>query len=240
MTAVPRDLLDRLAALERAVRTLRGRSQIRPALDSVLGGDVVIGEGGQLMAQTPAGARTFLVGQTPQGDWGVGLGREDGTAALTIGDDVATDGQMVRMWSRGGQVIAMDDAYAPGYLGRPCLPIPMSPTSGANTSNTSLTIAYTGSARVQNAVLYAAFETYTPAGVTADVRFEDSDGVIESWVANVSGGWEMHEITVPARQPHMTHVNYRLLHSVRSGTGPIATNCLGVYGRHCFTADEAP
>ncbi|AYD86211.1 hypothetical protein SEA_DAROLANDSTONE_20 [Streptomyces phage Darolandstone] len=241
MPFVPQDVLDRIAALEREVRQLRGRAQMRPALNQVLAGDVLIGEGGQLIAQTPGGQRTFIVGQTPQGDWGVGLGREGGTAALTIGDDFNSgNAQMVRMWSRDGEVIVMDDAYADGFLGRPSTPIPMQPTSGRETSSTTTTTAWTGASRLMNAVLYASFETYTPAGVTADVSFDDGLGEIDSWVANTSNGWTLHEITKPVRQGFMDHCNYRLKHSVRSGTGAIRTNCLGVYTRNTFTPSEAP
>ncbi|MGC9536565.1 hypothetical protein [Streptomyces sp. UG1] len=239
MPYVPQDVLDRIAALEREIRQLRGRAQMRPALNQVLNGDVVIGEGGQLIAKTPGGIRTFVVGQTPEGDWGVGLGREQGTAALTVGDDVLTNAQMIRTWSRSGEVIVMDDAWADGFLGRPSMPIPMQPTSGRETSNTATTTAWTGATRLMNPVLYAAFETFTPSGVTADVSFDDGLGEIDSWVANTSNGWTFHEITKPVRQNFMDHCNYRLKHSVRSGTGSIRTNCLGVYTRNSFSASEA-
>ncbi|MFD5873706.1 hypothetical protein [Streptomyces sp. NPDC060322] len=241
MPFVPQDVLDRIAALEREVRQLRGRAQMRPALNQVMAGDVVIGEGGQLIAQTPGGQRTFIVGQTPQGDWGVGLGRESGTAALTVGDDVnSADAQMIRMWSRDGEVIVMDDAYADGFLGRPSMPIPMQPTSGRETSSTTTTTAWTGATRLMNSVLYASFETFTPAGVTADVSFDDGLGEIDSWVANTSNGWTTHELTKPVRQGFMDHCNYRVKHSVRTGSGSIRTNVLGVYTRNAFTASEAP
>ncbi|KAB1141408.1 hypothetical protein F7R91_32820 [Streptomyces luteolifulvus] len=240
MPYVPQDVLDRIAALEREVRQLRGRAQMRPALNQVLNGDVVIGEGGQLIAKTPGGIRTFVVGQTPEGDWGVGLGREQGTAALTVGDDVLTNAQMIRTWSRSGEVIVMDDAWADGFLGRPSMPIPMQPTSGRETSNTDTTTAWTGATRLMNPVLYAAFETFTPTGTTADVSFDDGLGEIDSWVANTSNGWTYHEITKPVRQNFMDHCNYRLKHSVRTGTGSIRTNCLGVYTRNSFNASEAP
>ncbi|MEU3917125.1 hypothetical protein [Streptomyces sp. NPDC029004] len=245
MPYVPQDVLDRLAALEREVRTLRGRAQMRPALNQVMNGDVVIGEGGQLIAQTPGGTRTFLVGQTPGGDWGVGFGREDGTAALTVGDDInGGDEQMIRMWSRDAtapdRVLVMDDAYSGRFLGRPSFPIPMQATAGQRTNNPNTVTAWTGASRLMNAVLYAAFETYTPAGTTADVSFDDGLGQIDSWIANTSNGWTFHAITKPVRQNFMDHCNYRLKHSVRSGTGTIETNCLGVYTRNTFSPSEAP
>ncbi|MBT2381996.1 hypothetical protein J7E90_33165, partial [Streptomyces sp. ISL-111] len=220
MAHVPQDLLDRVASLEREVRQLRGRAQIRPALNQILNGDVRIGEGGRLIAEAPDGTRIFMTGQTNQGDWAVGMWRATGgTSALTIGDDEASAAQMVRMWSRGGNVVVMDDAFADGFLGRPSMPIPMQPTSGRETTSTTVTTAWTGSTRLMNAVLYAAFETYTPAGVTANVQFDDSDGPVDSWVASTSNGWSFHEITVPVRQNFMDHVNYKLRHSVRTGSG---------------------
>lgn len=245
MPFVPQDVLDRIAALEREVRQLRGRAQMRPALNQVLNGDVIIGEGGQLIARTPEGQMTFIVGDTTQGDWGVGIGRQNGTAALTVGDDINGSGaQMIRMWSRDttapDRIIVMDDAHSGRFLGRPSIPIPMQPTIGQRTSSTALTTAWTGATRLMNAVLWAAFETYTPSGVTADVQFEDSAGVVESWVANASNGWTYHEITKPVRGNFMQHINYRLKHNVRSGTGEIRTNCLGVYTRNTFSVAEAP
>ena len=240
MPYVPQDVLDRLAALEREVAQLRGRAQIRPAMNQILNGDVVIGEGGRIIAQEPGGNRIFMTGQTPEGDWAVGMARENGTAALTVGDEEGAAGQMVRVWSRAGDVLLMDDAWADPFLGRPSMPIPMQPTSGRETSSTATTTAWTGASRLMNAVLYAAFETFCPTGVTADVSFDDGLGQIDSWVANVSNGWTFHEITMPVRQNFMDHCNYRLKHSVRSGTGTIRTNCLGVYTRNTFGPGEAP
>ncbi|MFM9613921.1 hypothetical protein [Streptomyces niveiscabiei] len=245
MPYVPQDLLDRITSLEREVRQLRGRAQIRPALNTITHGTVTIGEGGQLFVREPGGNVVFGVGQTPQGDWAIALSREDGTAALSVGGNAdATSRQMIRMWSRDttapDRVIVMDDAYSGRFLGRPSMPIPMQSTAGQSTANTALTAAWTGASRLMNPVLYASFETFTPAGVTANVQFEDSDGVIDSWVASASDGWTLHEITKPVRQGFMNHVNYRLRHNVRSGSGTIRTNCLGVYTRNTFNASEAP
>ena len=243
MPYVPQDVLDRITRLEREVRELRGRAQIRPAMNQILHGDVIIGEGGQLIAAAPSGGILFRTGQTAQGDWAVGLGREDGSPALTVGDETEASGQMVRMWSRSPtnrDILVMDDAYADAFLGRPSMPIPMQSTAGQSTSNTELTTAWTGGVRLMNAVLWAAFETYTPAGVTAAVQLEDNDGVIESWTVSASNNWTMREFTVPVRGRFMDHRNFRLKHRVSSGTGTIRTNCLGMYTRNTFVPSEAP
>ncbi|MFE4057394.1 hypothetical protein ACFXP3_14040 [Streptomyces sp. NPDC059096] len=245
MPYVPQDVLDRLSTLEREVRQLRGRAQIRPALNTISNGTVTIGEGGQLFVREPGGNLIFGAGQSRQGDWATSLAREGGTDALTVGGNVDPQSkQMIRIWARDrdapDRVLVMDDAFSGRFLGRPSMPIPMQSTAGQRTSSTSTVTAWTGSSRLMNAVLWAAFETYTPAGTTADVQFEDSNGVVESWVATASNGWTVREITKPVRQNFMSHVNYRLRHSVRSGTGSIETNCLGVYTRNAFSASEAP
>jgi len=242
---VPQDVLDRIAALEREVRQLRGRAQIRPALNQILHGDVTIGEGGRLIVRDPDGTAVFQTGQTPGiGDYYTTMFRDTGVPALTIGansypDDDAPS-QMVRMWDRNRNIIVMDDYYSDEFLGRPSMPIPMQSTAGQSTSNTELTTAWTGGVRLMNAVLWAAFETYTPAGVTAAVQLEDNDGVIESWTVSASNNWTMREFTVPVRGRFMDHRNFRLKHRVSSGTGTIRTNCLGMYTRNTFVPSEAP
>lgn len=245
MPHLPQDLLDRISALEREVRQLRGRTHIRPALSQILAGDVIIGQGGQLIAKEPGGQIVFAVGQSAAGDWVTQVGRIDGTVAFSVGDDVGTAGQMVRVWSRDtaapDRVLVSDDAHSGRYLGRPSMPIPMQSTAGQTTTSTTLATAWTGASRVINAVLYASFETYTPNGVTAAIQLEDSTGVVDSWTASrAGGGWTLREITRPVRHPFMSHVNYRLRHRISAGTGSIQTNCLGVYTRNTHSASEAP
>ncbi|MCO6693907.1 hypothetical protein KQI59_05535, partial [Streptomyces sp. Vc17.3-30] len=90
---------------------LRGRAQMRPALNQILNGDVRIGEGGRLIAEAANGNTIFMTGQDGEGDWAVGLGRSStGRVALTVGDEYngSGAGQMVRTWSRSGKVIMMD------------------------------------------------------------------------------------------------------------------------------------
>ncbi|MFG7941180.1 hypothetical protein [Streptomyces cacaoi] len=242
MAAVPQDLLDRIRAVERQVRELSGRAQMRPALNRINHGIVTIGEGGQLIVRAPSGHAIFGTGQAPQGDWYVTLAREDGTAAVQVGantydgDDIQ---QMVRIFDRAGHAIVMDDYYADGYLGRPSIPIPMHATAGQQTSNSSPTVAWTGGVRIMNAVLNAAFETWAPKGTTAEIEFEGDGDVLDSWTVK-GGGWTSHQITAPVRWPFMEHVTFRLRHRVSAGSGSVQTNCLGVYTRNTLAADEAP
>lgn len=122
MAAVPLDLLDRIRELERQVRELAGRSQMRPAMNQVQKGDIKIGEGGTLSVYAPTGAQILGVGRWPNGEYGLHLGRQDGSSALTIrlGSDENLS-QPVRLFDPKGHVIWADDVRTGGiaypYLG---------------------------------------------------------------------------------------------------------------------------
>ncbi|UNZ18864.1 hypothetical protein [Streptomyces sp. 891-h] len=244
MAHVPRDLLDRIAALEREVRTLRGRSQIRPALDSVTAGDVVIGRGGQLMAETPDGYRTFAVGQTRDGDWGVGIGRDDGTRALTVGDESGTDAQMIRMFSRDGDVIVMDDAYADGYLGRPWVPVPMA--SAVPITAAEWSTAFVGQWWVQHAVLLAHFTVYAPAGTTCEARLVMGSGADQQQLGAVLTASDGAEPSTTVRVTRSMHdrahgagASLRIQTRRTSGTGTGSVWCWGLWGVNATSAADA-
>ncbi|MCA1219883.1 hypothetical protein [Streptomyces sp. 8L] len=241
MTYVPEDLLDRICALERQVRQLTGRAAIRPALTQVLAGDVVIGEGGQLIAQTPTGTRTFVVGQTPEGDWGVGLARENGAPALTVGYDVETGGQMVRTHSRSGTVIAMDDGFADGYLGRPWVPIPCSPfMSITNDDDTPL---HSGYLLTQHKVLLVNLQLTGPAGTAAQVYMRlGQNQVGPTWTLSSSATTaEVNErVPLPANDfPWGTGTSVVMWARRTSGTGTCALRVRGLWGVNTVTEDEA-
>ena len=68
MARVPQDITDRLRRVEQRLRELTAAANTAPALDEIQRGDVVIGDGGQLRAETPAGRRVFAVGQTLRED----------------------------------------------------------------------------------------------------------------------------------------------------------------------------
>ncbi|MFJ9869051.1 hypothetical protein [Streptomyces sp. NPDC101165] len=247
MAAVPQDILDRIRSLERQVRELTGRSQMRPALDKILHGDITIGEGGQLFAETPSGQRTFIVGQTPQGDWGVGIGREDGTAALTVGDDDATDRQMIRMWNRdrdSRQVIVMDDYYSDRFLGRPWLPFPMYPTANsAMESTTSWQFAWVGRMPAQNAVAVLNFSSIASAGGQVRITYVapgNSERVLETWTLPTNT-WVTKTFTVPLDDAEWGDaVLFQIEHRNSASTGAIETRMFSAYTRNTFTPAEAP
>jgi hypothetical protein len=246
---VPQDVLDRLAALERDVRQLRGRAQIRPAMNQVLNGDVVIGEGGRLIVRDPDGDPVFETGQSAIGDYFTRLRRDDGSLALTIGansypnDDAPS--QMVRMWSRSGEIIVMDDYYADGWLGRPMLSIPWQPTGSTVDHSGGLASAWYAYFRAQNPVLYLRTQSATTASsatIEVDIfNLTKNTGYqnIASWSIS-AGPATLHTVKHPLNGcEFFDEIQMRIRHST-SGSGLVTTDVLGCITRNTLTADEVP
>lgn len=250
MAYVPQDLLDRVAALEREVRTLRGRAQMRPALNQVLNGDVMIGEGGRLICEAPNGQRIFMTGNTPEGDWAVGIARPtDGTPALTVGDEDNTSGagQMIRIWNRDRdlrEVILMDDRFSERFLGRPWMPIALYPTARQAHSGTSYEPAWWGNNPVHNAVAVISVLTYagsgggqvkitmTPSGQSTRVLAE-YDAAPNQWTQRV--------VEVPLDGVELLQwVAWEVSHRAKTAGQTVETRLYRAYTRETFTPDETP
>ncbi|MFD9813978.1 hypothetical protein [Streptomyces sp. NPDC059080] len=250
MANVPQDITDRLKRVERQLKELTSAANKAPALDQIHSGDVVIGEGGQLRAETPDGHRVFSVGQTPRDDWGATLARQDGTPALAVGiDRTADDAQMIRVLARDGAAIVMDDPWAGDYLGRPALPIPWQPTPGWQTATTSDAgaVSWYAATRVQCPVLHLITETYAPTRTTATMVLECSTGdgyeTWETWTAagGRDGAWTTHTVTRPMHAiSHFTDAVWRIRHRVSKGRGRISTHVIGSYQRNTLAKDEVP
>jgi hypothetical protein len=213
---------------------------MRPAMNEVLHGDVVIGEGGRLVAQAPGGGRMLETGETPAGDWAVNLSREDGTLALTVGTDVATSGQMVRTLSRGGQVIVMDDAHADGYLGRPWVPIPCAPPV-TFTSDTD-TALYSGHMVVQHKVLAVVAQLSGPSGTSATARLRIGTTDYGTWtLTSTATVLEISE-RIPLDSnalPHGTGASVVMWGQRTGGTGTCTLRVRGLWGLNTRTPEEA-
>ncbi|MDT0432813.1 hypothetical protein [Streptomyces salyersiae] len=244
MAYVPQDLLDRINALEREVRTLRGRAQIRPAMNQVLNGDVVIGEGGRLLVRDPDGDAVFETGQAESGDWFVTMRRDTGDPAISVGanaypGDTAVK-QMIRVFNRDGLVIMMDDYYADGYLGRPYVPIPMSP--GVPFTADTETSVYSGHMVVQHKVLNVNALLSAPAGTTARVRLTLNNNEIGAWTINsATTQTEINERIPlsPTEFPHSTSPVAVLWAQRTAGTGTCTLRLRGLWGLNTITESEA-
>lgn len=247
MAYVPQDLLDRVAALEREVRTLRGRAQMRPALNEILNGDVRIGEGGRLICEAPGGNRIFMTGQTVEGDWAVGLARSlNGTVALTVGDEDNNTGagQMIRTWSRSGEVIMMDDAFCDWMLGRPWLPFPMYPTAlQGYEGGTSWNYAWIGRGPAQNAVAVLKFSTISTEGGQVRVNYARGSSVttLGTWTIPGNSTWVDRTITQPLDGADWgEEVVFQIEHRNSVSGGVIETRMFASYTRNTFNAGEVP
>ncbi|RZU21746.1 hypothetical protein [Streptomyces sp. BK239] len=249
MAAVPLDLLDRIRALERQVRELTGRAQMRPALNEVLHGDVVIGEGGRLIAMAPNGNRIFMTGETPAGDWAVGIARPtDGTAALTVGDENAAGaGQMVRMWNRdqgNRDVIVMDDAFSERFLGRPWIPIGLYPTARQSYTGTAYETAWWGASPAHNAVAVIVVFTYAgTGGGQVKVIMTPSGGSARTLAEYdvPANTWTQRTIEAPLDGVEfLQSVTWDVSHRAKNSGVNVETRLYRAYTRNTFTADEAP
>ncbi|MFJ7902367.1 hypothetical protein ACIQ6V_18055 [Streptomyces sp. NPDC096198] len=249
MAAVPQDLLDRIRALERQVRELTGRAQMRPALNKVLNGDVVIGEGGRLIATAPNGRRIFMTGQTAAGDWAVGIARPtDGTAALTVGDEDAKGaGQMIRIWNRDPglrDVIVMDDAFSERFLGRPWMPIGLYPTARQSFTGTAYDTAWWGASPAHNAVAVIVIFTYAgTGGGQVKVTMTPSGGTARTLAEYDVGAntWVQRTIEAPLDSVEfLQSVVWDVSHRAKTNGQSIETRLYRAYTRNTFTAGEAP
>lgn len=231
-------LARRIAALERDVRELRAAK--RAAATTVTSG--------QFAVTRPDGAPVLGTGRWPSGLYGTEMRRDSGVPALSVSGQDPAYGDMIRIYSRSGAVIAMDDAYADRYLGRPSIPMPWQPTPTAwNYNSTAMDVAWVSAQRVQCAVLYLATQMFAPAGATAEAELRAFTAgawtVWDTWTAagGGAGAWTTRETTRPMDGlGHFQHVSWEVRHRRSAGTGAVYTTVLGGYQRHTFTADEVP
>lgn len=249
MAYVPQDLLDRIAALEREVRTLRGRAQMRPALNQVLNGDVVIGEGGRLLVRAPTGPAVFETGQAAAGDYATRIRRDTGEDAITVGANMAEDDdapeQMVRIWNRNGRPILMDDYYSPEFLGRPWMPFPMYPTAYQRMQGTTaFEYAWVGRLPAQNPVAVLWFGSSSTNGGQVRINYLRPDGgttTLGPWTIPTGGAWFEQTITQPLDGAAWgDHVVFQVEHRNNASSGVIETRVITSYTRNTVTAAEAP
>ncbi|MFJ3581661.1 hypothetical protein ACIPPS_05375 [Streptomyces sp. NPDC090127] len=175
MAIIPTDLLDRIRTLERQIRDLMGSANTNPALNEIMGGDVVIGDGGRLRVRTKGGEDLLYLGKvepdrnekTPQ--QGLVVRRDDGSLALTVwtGAPDTLPTQPVQIFDRRGNVVVADDAAHHG-LARPYIPYPLpEPVDTARwegTGATTWTTLYRGPGIVQHPRLYCHIAAQGTAG----------------------------------------------------------------------------
>lgn len=243
MAAIPQDLLDRIRALEYAVRVLTGRAQIRPALNEITNGPVKIGEGGSLEVSAPDGTSIVNVGALWDGAYGVRIQRSDGTLAFNVGGS-GEGSNMVRQFSRAGDVILMDDYYSTRFLGRPWIPLQLHPTARQNTDQTTYQTAWWGGGPAINAVARIHLFTYantgggqvrvtmTPSG-QSPVVVAEYDCAAEKWTERLIER-PMHGVE------YLQHVTWTIEHRNKSAGQDIETRLYSATGRNTFTEADKP
>lgn len=191
MAANPTDLLDRIRALERQVRELTGRAQMRPALNQVLNGTVVIGDGGQLYVREPDGTTRFAFGELTPGEFGVQLRRRDGTIALSIynGTGDPDEPQVLRLFDAHGHEILSDDVLT-GGLARPYLAQPWhdaEPVRWPSTTSTSFIAIQRASIQTDHPRLRVTAVIAQTGGSGAQLRLVIDGTTIATNDGNISG-----------------------------------------------------
>ncbi|MEU4986567.1 hypothetical protein [Streptomyces sp. NPDC021969] len=265
MAYVPQDLLDRVAALEREVRTLRGRAQIRPALNQILNGRVVIGEGGTLTVFAPDGTGLFGVGQfepfydhtdgTPQ--QGVIMQREDGTTAFTIRavpSALGVDDQPVIMWDRTGHGVLADDATSGRGLGSPALPLPFQklPAGGEVITGSSFENCWFATVQRMNPVASIQLEFAAAPGSKCEVRVQyrpasepDFTNIATDSVTGPSSAtsptYKTAWYTFPLDRAEFEETVFiRVQAREVSGADGVICNALGGFTRRTYSTSEVP
>lgn len=124
----PQDIIDRIRDLERQVRDLSGRVNIRPALNTIVGGTVTIKDGGSLIVKDTADHNVLWIGRTipdvdGQPQQATTIRRMDGSLAFAVWTGDTTGSQPVRIYDKNSQVIVADDLVN-GGLAQPWVPLP--------------------------------------------------------------------------------------------------------------------
>ncbi|WP_053649578.1 MULTISPECIES: hypothetical protein [unclassified Streptomyces] len=267
MPFVPQDLLDRISALEREVRQLRGRAQMRPRMDEISNGRVVIAEGGSLEVLAPDGTGLFGVGafstyfNHPDGSrqQGVIMQREDGTTAFSIRafPDAELGGagtQAVSIWDRSGHQVISDDTTSGRGIGSPALPVPFQPLPPANEviETSSFVNCWFATIQAHNPVASLQLEFAAAPGATCEIKVQYrvaseanwTDIKTDSVAAPASATALVYKTawyTFPLDRAEFEHVVFiRIQGRQKSGTGGVRVSCLGGFTRRTYGRDEIP
>lgn len=267
MPFVPQDLLDRISALEREVRQLRGRAQMRPRMDEISNGRVVIAEGGSLEVLAPDGTGLFGVGAFS--DWwnhpdgsnqqGVIMQREDGTTAFSVRafPDASLGGagtQAVSIWDRTGHQVLSDDTTSGRGIGSPALPMPFQPLPPANEviTTSSFVNCWFASIQAHNPVASLLLEFSAAPGATCEIKVQYRLASEANWT-----DIKTDSIAAPAGSSGLTTktawytfpldradfeqlVFIRMQGRQRAGVDGVRVSCLGGFTRRTYSRDEIP
>lgn len=238
----PTDLIDRIRALERQVQDLTGRVNIRPALNTIVGGSVTIKGGGSLLVEDSDGTDVFSIGRIlPDVDGeqqqATVIRRMDGSLALTVWTTATSGPQVITMYDKNSHGIVADDINSVGGgLAIPWLPYnvcqPISRDGWGETTSAS----YTAVLRTVNGLaqpkMYVQVVQGPASGATAVAQLRVMVGGVQMVEGSVGGnidgvydvpGWAY------AGTPQATTIEVQA--KVTSGTGAVAVSMRSCYGR---------
>lgn len=237
----PQDLIDRIQKLERQVQSLSGQVNIRPALNTIVGGSVTIKEGGALIVQDFTGTNVLSIGRiSPDVDGEAQMAtvirRMDGSLAFAVWTGATTGAQPVRIYDKGSNIIFADEtAAAGGGLAIPWLslnvPQPITRDGWGVTSSASYVAVLRTIVPLMHPKFYiqaiGAFQSGTGSG---QIRLMVGGvQVVEAAAdANIDGTYDVPSWNYTG-VPQATTIEIQAKRI--SGTGVFAASCRSFYGR---------
>jgi len=195
----PQDIIDRLRAMERQIAELNGRLNIRPALNTIVGGSVTIKGGGALVVQDTSGDSVLRIGQVdPDVDGepqqATVIRRMDGSLAFAVWTSATTGAQPVRIYDRDSGIIFADDVVA-GGLAIPWLPLPLPVASAGGSFFSSTSGSFATVARsigwFHHPRVYVDIAMSFGAGTTGQSRLVIGGDTIATFSSSGSGSFDL-------------------------------------------------
>jgi len=238
----PTDLIDRIRALERQVQDLAGRVNIRPALNTIVGGSVTIKEGGSLIVEDPDGTQVFNIGRVlpdvdGQPQQATVIRRMDGSLAFAVWTSATTGSQKVVIYDKHSNGIFADDVNSPGGgLAVPWIPIPLPVASVAATTQTGYFSTTSATfVRVARSIgffhhpkVFIDMQMSFGASTTGQARIKIGGDVIATFSGNGSGVYDLPNWNYPG-YPVQMDVELEMIRL--TGTGTVYATSRAIYGR---------
>jgi hypothetical protein len=238
----PQDLIDRIRALERKVDDLSGRVNIRPALNTIVGGSVTIKEGGQLIVQDQDGTDVFSIGRLQpdvdgQPQQATIIRRMDGSLAMSVHTTATSGPQKIVLYDKNSNAILADDINSVGGgLAVPWLPYnvpqPIQRAGWGTTSSTSYTAVLRTSNPIMQPKMYIQVIQGAASGSTAlgqlRVMVNGVQMVEGANNENIDGVFDVPNYVYSGTPLHWV---VEVQAKVTTGTGTVAVSVRSMYGR---------
>ncbi|QNJ57632.1 hypothetical protein SEA_KEANU_26 [Streptomyces phage Keanu] len=238
----PTDLIDRIRALERQVSDLAGRVNIRPALNTIVGGSVTIKDGGSLLVQDTSGDNVLSIGRvSPDVDgepqMATVIRRMDGSLAFAVWTAATTGIQPVRMYDRNSNIIIADEtSSAGGGLAIPYLPYnvpqPIQRSGWGTTASTTYAAVLRTTSPIAQPKMYIQVIQGAASGSTATGQLRVMVNGVQMVEGangdNIDGTFDVPNYNYPGF-PLQWVVEVQA--KVTGGTGTMAVSVRSCYGR---------